>query len=643
MKMNCFKLAFSNFKRNAKSYSLYLFAMIFSVAVYYNFVSLKYNPQLLSVQSVNQYVKPLAECSIIIFILFLIFFIWFSNSLFLKQRKREVGIYAFMGVDNSSIGKMFAAEIFIMGVVSLAAGLFIGILVSKLFVMLLSKIALLNVVISFYISYKALLETTGIFLLIFLLVSLKGYVNISRSKLIDLFNAAKKEEELPKINHVKALLSIVIIGVGYYFALNAYGKPENFSLYVLLAIILLILGTYWLLGSFYPMMIRHLIKNKKVLYNGTNVVSISNTAFRIKDNYKTLAAVAILITCTITAFGTAYSLRYYVENEAKIQKPYTFSYITSPDDMQTNAKVKNVLKNESILHNEKVKFIVIDKYTTDARYKSGMSSIATVRFSDFKKVSKSLDVDDLNNILNDANVKRGKVSYLQFSKTIITMGNVFGENIFIDGNKYKYCISGSLKTPMFGLGVPMGTLVMNDNDYNLLKQKFNEYEFNGIKIKSQNDIAKVSSLTSKLKKIDTVKDTLYSPFAVKNKDDNAPLMGLVYFMGSFLALVFVMATGSIICFKFLSEAYMDKDKYKMLGKIGMTENEIHSSISKQIGISYSLPLIIGIIHSMFAIKVLSQMLKYNIIFPAAISVLIFTLIYFLFFIFTTRKIFKITE
>lgn len=117
--MNCFKLAFSNFKRNAESYFLYIFAMIFSVVVYYNFASIKYNPQLTKVQSVNQYVKPLAETAIVIFILFLLFFIWFSNSLFLKQRKREIGIYAFMGVDNSNIGKMFAVEILITGITSL--------------------------------------------------------------------------------------------------------------------------------------------------------------------------------------------------------------------------------------------------------------------------------------------------------------------------------------------------------------------------------------------------------------------------------------------------------------------------------------------------------------------------------------------
>lgn len=642
--MNCFKLAFSNFKRNAESYFLYIFAMIFSVVVYYNFASIKYNPQLIKVQSINQYVKPLAEVAIVIFVLFLLFFIWFSNSLFLKQRKREIGIYAFMGVDNSNIGKMFAAEILITGITSLLSGLLIGILLSKLFMMILSKISLLNVVIKFYISYKAIFETACVFLIIYILISLKGYIDIVKSKLIDLFNASKREEELPKINYVKGILSIIIVGAGYYFALNAFSKPDNFTIYIFLAVICIVLGTYWLLGSFYPMVIRHFINKKKVLYKGVNIVSLSNIAFRIKNNYKALASIAILITCAVTAFGTAYSLRYYVENEASLQKPYTFSYISFPQDKKSENEVRNVLKgeNEKILLNEKAKFILIDKFKTDAKYKFQSNEIAAVKLSDFNKISRDLNVDSLNKILKEAEVKKGEADYIDYSKVIITAGNIFGQHAFI--NNHKLNVKGNIKTPLFGLGVPtIGTLVLNDEDYNLLKKDFKEYEFDGIKIEDQKDMKKVSNITVKLNKIEGINKTLYSPYVKKVENSNIPLVGLVYFFGAFLSLVFIIATGSILSFKFLSEAYMDSDKYKMLSKIGMTKHEINKSVSRQIGISYAIPLLIGVIHSFVAIRLLSKMLKYNIVFPAVMSALMFTLIYLIFFIFTSRKICRIIK
>ncbi|SJZ74799.1 FtsX-like permease family protein [Garciella nitratireducens] len=247
--MNSFKIAIINFKRNIKVYGLYLMAMVFSVATYYNFVSMRYNPQFLEAKEISVYIEGSSITTSMLMIIFLIFFIVYSSNFFLNQRKREIGVYAFMGIDNYKIAFIFASEGLLMGIMSLAVGLGIGILFNKLFMMLLAKVALLNIRIDFFISKKAVIETIIIYLIILGITFLKGYLDIIRTNLIDLMNSLKKEEELPKVNYFKGIVSIIIIGVAYYIAINYERFGFNISLMV--TVLLIIWGTYWLFGSFF--------------------------------------------------------------------------------------------------------------------------------------------------------------------------------------------------------------------------------------------------------------------------------------------------------------------------------------------------------------------------------------------------------
>ncbi|SHD78147.1 FtsX-like permease family protein [Schnuerera ultunensis] len=147
--MNSFKIAIINFKRNIRTYGLYLMAMIFSVATYYNFVSMRYNPQFLEAKEVSAYIESSSMAASMLMIIFLIFFIVYSSNFFLNQRKREIGVYAFMGIDNYKIAFIFASEGLLLGIMSVIFGLGAGILFSKLFMMMLAKVALLNIRISF--------------------------------------------------------------------------------------------------------------------------------------------------------------------------------------------------------------------------------------------------------------------------------------------------------------------------------------------------------------------------------------------------------------------------------------------------------------------------------------------------------------
>lgn len=629
--MNSFSIAFNNFKRNIKVYSLYIMSMIFSVLVFYNFVELKYNPDFKKAREATHYINDTSAAVSFLLLLFIIFFIWFASSFFLSQRKKEIGIYAFMGVTNSQIALIYAIELIFIGMTSIAAGLILGVIFCKLFLMMLAKVAILNMKINFFMSVDALIETALVFFIIFFINAVLGYINICRSKLIDLMNAAKKEERLPKVNYLKGILSIICILIGYHFARQATG--DKFTTDLPIAIIFVVIGTYWFFGAFYSIIMKFIISRKKILYNGVNIVSMTNIAFRIKNNYRTLAVVAILAAITLTSYGTVASLKYFIEIRDYIQSPYTISYI-SPD-----SNVKQQVINKINEHKRKINFeedteilLIKPHLYLNSKLPDDDETVA-IKYSDFIKISSDLNAKDLSSLKKEE-PSRGETIYIQTPIVVMSIFNY--KNVKVSLNNKKYIIKDTFKTPLFGNGVPLSCMVMNDKDYELIKQDSQAYKFCGIKLSGTGNM---KALKEELRSISSIEKTVF--VSMGTSSTNYSIFGIIYFLGAFLALVFIIATGSIIYFKLVSEAYIDKDKYILLQRVGMTEQETFRAIAKQIAISYVLPLIVGIVHSCVAMSVLSELMNYNIMVPAVKSILIFIAVYAVYFIATTRKYMKI--
>lgn len=597
-------------------------AMIFSVAAYYNFLSMRYNPQFLEFKEVSTYVEGTSYTASMLMIMFLIFFIAYSSNFFLSQRKKEIGVYAFMGIDNYKIALIFASEGLLLGILSLAIGLIVGILFSKLFMMILAKVALLDMTIKFFISKKAIVGTIIAYSIILTITFLKGYFDIVRTNLIDLLNSLKKEEELPKVNYFKGIASIIIIGVAYFIAVN-YEKL-GFDITFLVTVLLIVWGTYWLFGSFFSMVIRHYINKKSYLYKGVNIISVSNIAFRIKNNYRTLAAVAVLITTCITCFGTVSSLKYYVEKNHKIEVPYTISYISN--DEEEIKKVDEIVENSNhkVELKEKANFL----YVPDRE-------VVVLKFSDFENILSDLKVENGEKITSKFNLAKGEAIYIERPKTM--MSTLEKQKSIAIGDE-KYNIKINTKVPLLGNGVSFPCIVVNNEEYEVLKSQFDESGFNGIILDNPDD---TKDLIFKLAETLPRESNLYGYWVAGATFYD--FAGIIYFVGAFLSLVFVFATGSIIYFKTLSESFRDKNKYEILKKLGTTDFEIYKSVSKQVGIFFILPLIVGAIHSTVAISVLSDLMNYSLIVPTIISIVVFAIVYGIFYIFTTKKFISVVE
>ena len=624
--MNSFSIALNNFRHNLKAYGLHLAAMVFSVAVYYNFMTLIYNPETLQLASKSVYVSSASAAVSFILLVFLVFFIWFSSSFFLNQRKKEIGIYAFMGVRNSQVGFIFALEGLLTGMTAIAAGLFFGVLFGKLFMMLLAKAALLNVTVGFVFSWKGFVRTAITFMVLFSLTSAMNFFEVAKSKLIDLFNAAKKEEELSKVNYIKAVLSILIIGVGYYYV--NYSLDEMIMIRALVTVILVVWGTFWLFDAFLNYIMKVIVNAKSVLYKGVNIVSLSTIAFRVKKNYRTLAIIAVLVATTTTAFGTVTSLKYYVGKNHDIELPYSFTFISEDQGYKDKVKAVIDLSDHNILFDNQIKLLQVREFETEFRYFS--KEIHVISFSDFERSARRLNKDGGQSILSQVKPEKGEGFLVSNSTTIASLDRPGGKTIKI--GERSYVVRDELRTPLFGNGYSKYCLILHDEEYEALKPSYNQVTFNGIIVDRQEES---HELARQLHELEPQNKTMY--YYVGRFENKYDFIGVVYFLGAFLSLVFVIATGSIIYFKLLSEALEDKGKYEILKRVGMSREEISKAASRQIGISFLLPLMVGSVHGAVALHVLSQIMNYGLLVPGLVTFGAFAAIYGIYYIATVKK------
>ncbi|MEK3997100.1 FtsX-like permease family protein [Psychrobacillus sp. FSL K6-2365] len=114
-------------------------------------------------------------------------------------------------------------------------------------------------------------------------------------------------------------------------------------------------------------------------------------------------------------------------------------------------------------------------------------------------------------------------------------------------------------------------------------------------------------------------------------------VGSLLFIGSFLGLVFLAATGSIIYFKVLTEAGEDKSQYNMLHKMGVSPKEMRKSIASQVFVIFFVPLAVGLLHSAIALKAFSSLLMMDLVKPVVIWMIAYTVIYGLYYILTVAS------
>ncbi|PGO33094.1 ABC transporter permease [Bacillus cereus] len=647
--MTLSSIALRNIQRNFKDYFVYFASMIFSIVIYFTFKALQYNSQMEKAAEGSKKISGAFQVSSVMLIIFVAVFIIYSNGFFTRKRKKEVGLYSLLGIRKRQIGKMLFYENMLMGLMSLIIGIAIGSVLSKLFLELLVSMMGLNLNVHFEVPMAAIVDTAIIFFVIILYTSLQGYRLIYRFKLIELFRAEREGEAMPKGSVIMALISVFLIGSGYFLALMyvkalKYADFMAVALYILLATVL---GTYLLFMFFTVFVLKRARNNKSSFYNGMNMVTTSQLLYRIKGNAKSLATISILSAVTLTAVGTSVTMYYNTFTQSKAVAPYSYSY--EKKDAELDKKVDTILAEEKQDHpvkdqfeietvpvkgkfeGDKVDFILNLNYTISEKYQF-MSQ------SEFNKLAKKIDTETVNVATGEAFIYDSSyIEGYEFSPQY--KGS---KAVFQIGNETKtLTIQGANNTAITNLGELV--IVISDEMYEQAKQAFGTRTVKNIDVKDERN-SKV--LTEKLAKVMPAGESemvpsfrdFYTGFQMGLEGT-----GLMMFIGMFLGLVFLLATGSIIYFKQLTEANADRERYVVLRKVGVTKQEMKKAIAKQVSFIFAIPLVIGILHSLFALKGLANLLPFEIMIPLLISIGVYGVIYIGYYFLTVRSYYKIVS
>jgi len=638
-----FSMAFRNLKRNFNNYFIYFVSMVFSIMIYHVFTSIQYNEQVLNLQELKSSIYAAFKTSSIVIALFAGIFIWYSNAFFIKRRKKEIALYSLMGVMKKEIGRMLFYENLLMGILALVTGILLGSLLSKLFIMLLLQLMGYSINVKFAILLQPIINTAVMFSILFLITSVHGYTIIYRFKLIDLFKAENKGETAPKASWIAALLSILLVGGGYYYYM---GVKKLHIMVPFITLALVVTGTYLLFSSLTVYIIKLAKKNKGSYYKGTNLISTSQLMYRLKGHSRTLATIAVLSATTLTAMGVTSS--FYYDFQTNLSEKYPFSYVYVSEK-------KNLDKNVEA---------VIAKYPEHAIQSSADFEMIKVKgklpdvglSQNYRNKEIAIISERTFNRIADARGMKDRI-YLDFHKDIAFIDAFYSKafmepyqgkslEIMTDVETKSFNIKTFRSTPLLNAYIADYLAVVDDDVYDQLHDKGKEVWGKAYIINNAKDSeALTNEIYNTLESSGIDHNGWPRPYSAFYDNYKMQIInsGLTIFVGAFLGLVFLMATGSIIFFKQLSEANEDKKRYHILRNIGFDKKDIKAIISKQMLFVFMLPLTIGIVHSVVAVSILKKALNMDVFVPLIATIGAYTLIYMIYYFLTVNAYSKLVE
>ncbi|WP_392486092.1 FtsX-like permease family protein [Haloimpatiens sp. FM7315] len=632
--MKIFNMAFRNMKSNFKNYWAYFLSCSFSVFVIYLFMSIVFNKNIqANLGGVKKFII-LFNLGATMIVVFSAFFIWYSNSFFIKSRKKEFATYMLLGMSSKQVSRLNFLENAIIMVLAFVTGIVFGLMFTKLFIMLLYFMIKVTSEVSFEYNLKAIKLTSEIFAGIFLLIAIHGAILIRNSSLINLFNASKKVERGVKVSLLTVVLgvaSIVCLGYGYYLA--AIKMPNDFFK-VPIVIALVVIGIVLFFTSTTSFVIHINKKNEKKLYKGTRLISVSQLYYRYRGNIGALSIIAITTTVALCALITCIGSYSRCEKNSRYMRPFSVEYFNTKAADKT---FEDILKKHS---------------------KTEIKSKDEIKILNLTGVEPNLKQDGKFYVINESafnainahqnNERRAKLNSSQDCYFVEVQNFVSGAKVInkeikikLKGKEYNMKITGSDFKPFIALDHFDETVVVKDSVFNELIK--NSSKGSVINIKAcviKDDLSSKDfsyDLINKMPK-DSRVVTFYDHYA-----DGLKLLGMMAFIGLFIGALFIMATGSIIYFKLNMEAREDKSKYKTLMKIGVSKKEIKKSVSKELMILFGEPLLIAVISACPAAYALGKMLLLDVMKSYVYIVIVYTVIYLLYYFVTLNSYIKTIE
>ncbi|WP_339163466.1 ABC transporter permease [Bacillus sp. FSL K6-2841] len=601
--MNINQLIFRNLKKNFKNYYLYVFALMFSVALYFSFVTLQYSPALDDVKGSIKGGAAIKAASVLLIAIVGIFLLY-ANSIFIKRRGREIGLLQLIGMTKQKIAKLLNAENFILYVFSMAVGIIAGFIGSKLMLMVLFKVSGVSAIANLHFSGMALLQTLIVFFIIYGLIMLRNRWFINRQTILSLFRTTSSTEQRVKkisvFEIIIGVLGIVLISSGYYISSQLFTGSYTSMLELLLAMIYIlasvIIGTFlFYKGS--VSFIANIVRKRKNGYLAIHeVLSLSSIMFRLKSNALLLTIITTVSALAIGLLSLSYISYYSAEKTAEQQIPSHF-VMGSEKEADTFTRA---LSDKHIAYETKQFKVIQAKFDAkkimDSEIKNmnndpGVLTLAVIS----EKNAPNIHVESNEVILSGYSDILKKFMPIQNSGDVKLLIKKPLDLKVIDMKK-DYLISYKFTSGGLPVAVVSQSVFEQLDQQKDLKLQLENNQYNAVNIKDDQNLEQANDVFTSLKLGDNSMSQLASAQQQKQT------IGLMMFVVGFLGLSFLVTSGCILYFKQMNESEEEQSSYTILRKLGFTEKDLLKGIRLKQLFNFGIPLIIGLLHSYFAVQ-----------------------------------------
>ncbi|WP_411334212.1 FtsX-like permease family protein [Metabacillus indicus] len=603
--MSVNQLIFKNFKKNLKNYYLYIFALLFSVALYFSFVTLQYDPSMDAVEGSIKGGAAIKSASVLLIAIVTIFLLY-ANNIFIKRRSKEIGLFQLIGMTKHKIFRLLTAENFMLYFGSLALGIFAGFAISKLVMMILFKITGTDDVAKLHFSSEALVQTLIVFTVIYTLIMLMNYLFIKRQSILSLFrvlsSAEEKVKKMTAVEIIIGLLGIAMIAAGYYVSSRLFGGDFKSTTSLFLAMIFIlgsvILGTYFFYkGS--VSFIFHLIRKKKDGYLKVDeVLSLSSIMFRMKSNALLLTIITTVSALAIGLLSLSYISYYSAEKTAQNQVPDDFAFSSSGHA----AQFEKALDDAGIAYDTSSIEIVMTAVDISDIF---TSNIEEINYEPSKMVLAVIsDTAAGKELSKEETLFSGYSDLLQKFMPLDDSGKVtfLGKTSEIP----QTYLGMEKEAPVFWYftsgGLPAA--IVDDSVFQQLKKDKNpeiqlpESFYIAVNISDKEELKSANDLFVSMKLgEDAPNDSQLETLNTQKRN-----MGLAMFIVGFLGLSFLVTSGCILYFKQMGESEEEQPSYTILRKLGFTQGDLLKGLRAKQLFSFGIPLVIGLLHSYFAVQ-----------------------------------------
>lgn len=620
--MRMIRLALLNFKNSFRNYLSLVISLAFTILIFLNFQNILYSDSMSLLGERNKsYVDTIVKVVSIVLVCFMFFFIWYSTNVFLTRRKKEIGIYVFMGLTNQKIGKLYMIEITLIGLSALTLGIFFGVATTGLFQMILLALSELAVEIHFRFVLSPVLITAGAYLGIYLLFVVKGYVDIVRSSVLDMFTGARQNEYVRQksgLLFIRAVLGVIVLGSGFYFAVKESGQAILGN--VTAAVVLVIAGVYLLFGGLIPFIFQGLAGRKSFLYQKERCLWVNNVIFRMKKNYRTYAMVCVLVLCSVTALATGFAMKTRYENMVHFENTYTFQLLSGRDDLDSRAR-ELIGESTQIAYSSYLPIATLEEsqVETTTRY----SGYAITSWSAVKKLAEDAGLEfELTEPGEDEYIKASNVVLL----SLIT--DVSSETAAIEGKVYHQI--QRTQVPYLGyLQERHVTLfILNDGEFEKMRSVGRQLYVYNYKIEDSEVFDEAKNALSELVEQERADGNYIGRAAIDpNDNDDRDWIKVLYSLCVFMFMVFILASGSIMFMKLYNDSFEEKERYLIMKKLGFDGGILGKSIARELAVSYGLPFLVMSVASYFSVLALEKMMFADLEVINIVSVLVVGMIF----------------